>query len=191
MTRPRMVSGPRALGAGEIMERGTPPRQAQAWVLTAVAAFYRGHWDDVLTALDVAAQLPLDALYRQSLGGAAAQVAVHRDDRAAADRLLGGAGDIELVEGDARIQFECLLVAWALAAERDDIYTDLRAEWDIMRADARLRQHNVRRGTRGTCRRGGAAPGTGGAAGASWCWRCGMMACSGRDGDGCLTAAPA
>jgi DNA-binding CsgD family transcriptional regulator len=266
-----------------LMERGTPPRQAQAWVLTAVAAFYRGHWDDALTALEVAAQLPLDALYRQSLGGAAAQVAVHRDDRAAADRLLRGAGDIELTEGDARIQFECLVVAWALAAERAAapaealrrllsafdpdgtlefsrlgvastpwlpdvvrlalavgepdvasaaakicareavsqprpttkaaaqhcqglvdadpaavgaageifqsigyplfaaqalenaavlhaekgdldparaahrqaiaIYTDLRAEWDIMRADARLRQYKVRRGTRGTRRR--------------------------------------
>jgi DNA-binding CsgD family transcriptional regulator len=34
-----------------------------------------------------------------------------------------------------------------------DIYGDLRAEWDIIRADARLRQHNVRRGTRGARRR--------------------------------------
>jgi DNA-binding CsgD family transcriptional regulator len=266
-----------------LMERGTPPRQAQAWVLTAVAAFYRGHWDDTLIALDVAAQLPLDASYREFLGGAAAQVAVHRDDRAAANRLLHGAADIALVDREDRIQVECMVVAWALLAERDanpaealrrllsafdpdgtlefsrlgvtstpwlpdvvrlalavgepavasaavkvcareaaaqprpttkaaalhcqglldadptavraaaelfhsigyalfsgqafenaavlhaekgdidparlahrqavEIYGDLRAEWDIMRADARLRQHNVRRGTRGARRR--------------------------------------
>jgi DNA-binding CsgD family transcriptional regulator len=266
-----------------LMDRATLPRQAHAWVLTAVSAFYRGQWDDALVELEVAGQLPLDAAYRQYLGGAAAQMAVHRDDKAAADVYLRGAEDVELVDSEVRIQVECLLVAWALAAERDanpaealtrlrsafdpegtlefsrlgvtstpwlpdvvrlalavgepavataaakvcareadsqprpttkaaaqhcqglldadpsavlgaakifqsigfplftaqafenaavlhaeqgdlkqariahrqaiDIYSDLRAEWDIMRADARLRQHNIRRGTRGARRR--------------------------------------
>ena len=102
-----------------LMDRATLPRQAHAWVLTAVAAFYRGRWDDALVELEVAGQLPLDAEYRQYLGGAAAQVAVHRDDRAAADTFLRGAKDVELVDSEVRIQVECLLVAWALAAERD------------------------------------------------------------------------
>ena len=105
--------------AAALMERGTQPRQAHARVLSAVSAFYRGRWDDTLAELDIAAQLPLDASYRQYLGGAAAQVAVHRDDRAAADRYLRGAEDVKLVDTEVRIQIECLLVAWALAAERD------------------------------------------------------------------------
>ena len=33
------------------------------------------------------------------------------------------------------------------------IYNDLGAAWDIMRADTRLRQHDIRRGTRGSPRR--------------------------------------
>ncbi len=102
-----------------LMERGTPPRQAHARVLSAVSSFYRGRWDDALAELDIAAQLPLDASYRRYLGGPAAQMAVHRDDRAAADRYLRGAEDVKLTDSEVRIQVECLLVAWALAAERD------------------------------------------------------------------------
>lgn len=33
-----------------------------------------------------------------------------------------------------------------------DVYSELGADWDIMRADSRLRKRNIRRGTRSTRR---------------------------------------
>lgn len=102
-----------------LVERGTPPRQAYVRAYSALAAFTRGKWDDALAELDAAAQLTPDATYRQYLAGVAAQVAIHRDERVAADAYLHGAGDIQLTSGEVRIEVEFLLVAWALAAERD------------------------------------------------------------------------
>jgi DNA-binding CsgD family transcriptional regulator len=102
-----------------LVDRGTEPRQAHVRVLSALNAFYRGRWDDALAEVDAAAQLPLEAAYRQGLGGLAAQVAVHRDDRATADSCLRGVEDVELTDGEVRINVEFLLVARALAAERD------------------------------------------------------------------------
>jgi DNA-binding CsgD family transcriptional regulator len=102
-----------------MLDRGTEPRQAHVRVLTAVSKFHRGQWDDALTEAETAARLPLDAAYHQYLPGVLAQVAVHRDDRAAADDCLRGAEDIELVDTEVRIMIELLLDAWALAAERD------------------------------------------------------------------------
>jgi DNA-binding CsgD family transcriptional regulator len=102
-----------------LMERGTRPGQAQARVLNAVYAFYRGRWDDALADLDAVTKLPLEAVYRSFMRGLRAQVAVHRDDRAAADTCLRGAEDIQLSGREVRIETEFLLVARALAAERD------------------------------------------------------------------------
>ena len=102
-----------------IADRGTEPRQAHVRVLSAVYAVYRGRWDDALAEVETAGQLPLDAAYRQYLPGVTAQVAVHRDDRAAADASLRGAQAVQLGDTEVRILVEFLLVAWALAAERD------------------------------------------------------------------------
>jgi hypothetical protein len=102
-----------------LVERGSPPRQSHVRAFTATFAFHRGRWDEALTDLDAAAQLTRDATYRQYLGGVGAHVAIHRDDRAAADEYLCGAADIQLIDGDVRLEVEFLLVAWALAAERD------------------------------------------------------------------------
>lgn len=103
-----------------LIDRGTPPRQAYVRAFSAVHQFHRGRWDDALAELDAAAQLPIDATYRHYLDGVAAQVALHRDDRAAADAYLRGAADIKLTEGEVRLEVEFLLVAWALAAEREN-----------------------------------------------------------------------
>jgi DNA-binding CsgD family transcriptional regulator len=102
-----------------LVERGTPPRQAQVRAFSAMYSFYRGRWDDALADLDAAAQLQLDVGYRPYLRGLAALVAVHRDDQAAADVCLRGADDIRLTDAEVPIEIEFLLVAWALAAERD------------------------------------------------------------------------
>lgn len=102
-----------------LVDRGTPPRQAYVRAFCAQMAFLLGRWDDALADLDAAAELTPDATYRQYLGGIGAQIAVHRDDRAAADGYLRGAGDITLADGEMRVELEFLLVAWALAAERD------------------------------------------------------------------------
>jgi DNA-binding CsgD family transcriptional regulator len=69
--------------------------------------------------VETAERLPLDAAYRQFLPGVVAQIAVHRDDRAAADMSLRGAENVELVDTEVRMLIEFLLVAWALSAERD------------------------------------------------------------------------
>lgn len=100
-------------------DRGTEPRQAHVKVLSAVFGVYRGRWDDALAEVETAERLPLDAAYRRYLPGVVAQVAVHRDDRAAAATSLRGAEDAELVDTEVQILIEFLLVAWALAAERD------------------------------------------------------------------------
>jgi DNA-binding CsgD family transcriptional regulator len=105
--------------AAALVDRGTPPRQAYVRAFTAIHNFHRGRWDDALAELDAAAQLTPDTTHRQYLDGVAAQVAVHRDDRAAADAYLRGVEDIQLTGGEIRIEVEYLLVAWALAAERD------------------------------------------------------------------------
>lgn len=102
-----------------LVERGSPPRQSHVRAFTATFAFHRGRWDEALADLDAAAQLTRDATYRQYLGGVGAHVAIHRGDRAAADEYLRGAADIQLIDDDVRIEVEFLLVAWALAAERD------------------------------------------------------------------------
>jgi DNA-binding CsgD family transcriptional regulator len=102
-----------------LAQRATPPRQAHVKVLNAVYAVYRGRWNEALAESEAAAELPLDAVYRRYLDGVMAQVAVHRDDRRAADVHLSGAEDVELTQGEVRILAEFLVVAWALAAERD------------------------------------------------------------------------
>jgi DNA-binding CsgD family transcriptional regulator len=102
-----------------LADRGTEPRQAHVRVLSAVYAVYRGRWDEALAEAETAGRLPLDASYRRYLPGVVAQVAVHRDDRAAADASLSGAEDVRLVDTEVRILIEFLLVAWALTAERN------------------------------------------------------------------------
>jgi DNA-binding CsgD family transcriptional regulator len=102
-----------------LVDRGTPPRQAYVRAFLALHAFQRGRWDDALAELDAAGQLPFDASYQRYVCGVGAQVALHRDDRRAADEYLRDAADAWPAEGDLRIDVEYLLVAWALAAERD------------------------------------------------------------------------
>jgi DNA-binding CsgD family transcriptional regulator len=102
-----------------LADRGTEPRQAHLRVLSAVAALYRGRWDDALAEAETAERMPLDAAYRKYLPGLTAQVAVHRDDRAVADASLRGAEDVQLSDTEVRMLMEFLLDAWALAAERD------------------------------------------------------------------------
>ena len=102
-----------------LADRGTEPRQAHLRVLSAVAALYRGRWDDVLAEVETAERLPLDAAYRKYLPGLTAQVAVHRDDRATVGASLRGAEDLRLIDTEVRMLIEFQLVAWALAAERD------------------------------------------------------------------------
>jgi DNA-binding CsgD family transcriptional regulator len=102
-----------------IADRGTEPRQAYLWVLSAVYAVYRGRWDDAVAAAETAARLPLEASVRPYLAGIVAQVAVHRDDRVTAETSLRGAEDVTLVDSEVRLLVEFLLDAWALAAERN------------------------------------------------------------------------
>jgi DNA-binding CsgD family transcriptional regulator len=89
-------------------------RSFSAWF-----AFQRARWDDALAELDAAAQLAPE-IYRQYLGGVAAQVAFHRDDRPAAAEYLRVAAEIlPLMGGEIRLEVGYMLVAWALTAERD------------------------------------------------------------------------
>jgi len=106
-------------GVAALADRGTEPRQAHVRVLSAVYAVYRGRWDDALAEVETAERLPLDAAYRRFLPGVVAQVAVHRDDQAAVAASLRGVEDVELGDTEVRLLIEFLLVAWALAAERD------------------------------------------------------------------------
>jgi DNA-binding CsgD family transcriptional regulator/tetratricopeptide (TPR) repeat protein len=105
--------------AATLVERGTPPRQAYLRAFSALHAFHRGRWDDALAELDGAAQLTVNATYRQYLSGIAALVAFHRDDREAVDAYLRGVANIQLPDGEIRMEVEFMLVAQALAAERD------------------------------------------------------------------------
>jgi DNA-binding CsgD family transcriptional regulator len=85
----------------------------------AQAHFGWGRWDEALVELQAADDLPLSVEYRLCTRGMRALIAVHRDDRAAADAQLRGVADLKLANGDRRIYAEFLVEAWALAAERD------------------------------------------------------------------------
>jgi DNA-binding CsgD family transcriptional regulator len=100
-------------------DRGTAPCRAHLRALSAVHAVYRGRWDDALAEAESAERLPLDTAYRRYLPGVIAQIAVHRDDHVAADLSLRDAENAQLVDTEVRVLIEFLLVAWALAAERD------------------------------------------------------------------------
>jgi DNA-binding CsgD family transcriptional regulator len=105
--------------AAALVERGTPSRQAHVRAFSATHAFHRGWWDDALAELDPA-QLTHDGTnLPRYVCGVGALVAVHRDDRVAADAYLRDAEDLQPTGGEVRLEVEHLLVAWALAAERD------------------------------------------------------------------------
>jgi DNA-binding CsgD family transcriptional regulator/tetratricopeptide (TPR) repeat protein len=101
-----------AARAAALVEHGTPPCQAYVRHFLALHAFHRGRWEDALAELDAAGS-------QQHVCGVGAQVAFHRDDRAAADEYFRGAAGIQLPDGEIRLEVEYLLVAVALAAERD------------------------------------------------------------------------
>jgi hypothetical protein len=116
----RPVEADRIFGQVSVLaERGTPPRQAYALLCSALYGFYRGRWDEALADVDAALNLPLDDVYREHVGGLVAIVAVHRGDRATASEHLRQANDVRLVDSEARMVIEFLLVAWALTAEQE------------------------------------------------------------------------
>jgi DNA-binding CsgD family transcriptional regulator len=117
----RPVDADRAIGRALILAEQTaaPPRLAYLRVAAAGLHFDWGRWDEALAELQAVEELPLDANYRLLARGARALIAIHRDDREAADAQLHGVEDLQHASGDLRICAEYILGAWALAAERD------------------------------------------------------------------------
>ena len=117
----RPVEAERTLGRALMLaeQAGTPPRLANLRVHVAEAHFYRGRWDEALAELQAADDLLLNVESRLFARGMRALIAVHRDDRAAANAQLSGVEDRKLADGDLRIYGEFLSLAWALAAEGD------------------------------------------------------------------------
>jgi DNA-binding CsgD family transcriptional regulator len=101
---------------------GAPPlRQATMHLHAADHNFFGGRWDDALAELDVAADILPSHVPSRSvwLHGLGALIAVHRDDRAALGRHRRAVADLDLSAGERRHHAGYLLVARALAAERD------------------------------------------------------------------------
>jgi DNA-binding CsgD family transcriptional regulator len=117
----RPAEAERTLGRALMLaeQAGTPPRLASLRLRVAEARYYRGRWDEALAELQAADDLPLNANNRLYTRGIRALIAVHRDDRAAADAQLRGVEDLKLANGELRVPAEVVLLARALAAERD------------------------------------------------------------------------
>ncbi|MEU0154098.1 helix-turn-helix transcriptional regulator [Micromonospora fulviviridis] len=100
-------------------QAGPPPRLGGLRAQAASHNFYRGRWDEALAELQAADGLPLAVNLRPLLRGVRALIALHRDDRATAERQLHGVEDLSLSDGEVREHAGLLLGAWALAAERE------------------------------------------------------------------------
>ncbi|WP_107074281.1 LuxR family transcriptional regulator [Micromonospora sp. MH33] len=98
---------------------GTPPRLGHLRAKIADYSFYRGRWDEALAELQAAADLPVDMTYRLAGRGVRALIAVHRDDLPAAEREFFGVEELTSPGNGLRLYADLLLVAWALAAERE------------------------------------------------------------------------
>ncbi|MEU4645516.1 AAA family ATPase [Micromonospora sp. NPDC023814] len=98
---------------------GTPPRLANLRAQIADYSFYRGRWDEALAELQAAADLPTDMAYRLAGRGVGALIAVHRDDRPAAEQEFSGIEELTSPANALRLYADLVLVAWALAAERE------------------------------------------------------------------------
>ncbi|MFG1954586.1 AAA family ATPase [Micromonospora sp. NPDC048830] len=98
---------------------GTPPRLGHLRAKIADYSFYRGRWDEALAELQASADLPTDMTYRLAGRGVRALIAVHRDDLPAAEREFVGIEELTSPGNGLRLYADLLLVAWALAAERE------------------------------------------------------------------------
>jgi tetratricopeptide (TPR) repeat protein len=98
---------------------GTPPRLANLRAQIADYSFYRGRWDEALTELQAAADLPTDTAYRLAGRGVGALIAVHRDDRQAAEQEFSDIEELTSPANALRLYADLVLVAWALTAERE------------------------------------------------------------------------
>ncbi len=141
----RPVEADRIFGQVSVLaERGTLPRQAYVLMCSALYGFFRGRWDVALAEVNAALDLPLDDVYRQHLGGLVAILAVHRGDRTTANEHVRRANNVRLVDSEARMVIEFLVVAWALAAEQDgnpaEALTRIRSTFD---PDATLEFSNL------------------------------------------------
>jgi DNA-binding CsgD family transcriptional regulator len=132
----RFDESDRAVGhALDEAERAAMPRRvALIRLMAAEGHFYAGRWDDALAELGAAADWEYNVTMGLDLNGLAALIAFHRDDRTTVANqheiqpLLSAAGE-------QRYHARYLLVAWALAAERDgqpgEALARLRAVYDL------------------------------------------------------------
>jgi DNA-binding CsgD family transcriptional regulator/tetratricopeptide (TPR) repeat protein len=112
-----------AIAAGRqalvLAEQAGLPRQATIRAFLAHRYFELGQWDDALAELESAADLPGPSYLPVMVHGIAALIAGHRDDRATAAEHLAAVRDLA-IGGAARPNAHFLLLAQALAAERDE-----------------------------------------------------------------------
>ncbi|GGM03537.1 AAA family ATPase [Dactylosporangium sucinum] len=97
----------------------SPPRLAQLRLTTAERWYANGHWDEALAELHATDATLLNRARQILRDGLLALIAIHRDDRGTAKQLLRDADDLVLLPGEESDIGRYLLVAHALAAERD------------------------------------------------------------------------
>jgi hypothetical protein len=109
------VEADRALGRALMLaeQAGTPSRLAAKRMRVGEAHFHWGRWDEALSELQAADDLPLDVGHRLFARGIRALIAVHRDDRPATDAHLYGVEDLKITSGYVRVNAEHLMGAWA------------------------------------------------------------------------------
>lgn len=117
----RLAEADRVLGQAVALaeQAGTAQRLAALRVQAAEYCFYIGRWDDAVAELQAAADLVSGVAQRLVLRGLGALIAVHRDDRTTMSEDLRAVQDVQLTAGEMRYHAQFLLVARALAAERD------------------------------------------------------------------------
>ena len=99
-------------------EQSGTPRLAKIRGFLAHAYFETGQWDDALAELEPVADVPAPAHFLVTVHGLSALIAVHRDDRDAADQHLRATRDL-VIDPATRANAHFLLLARALIAEQD------------------------------------------------------------------------
>lgn len=99
--------------------QGTSQLVAQLRVSRAEWLLVRGRWDEALPELDAAQAVEMAEMRRFTQVGLRALIALHRDDQAELAPGLRLADAVDLGEPGWSLHSWHLMVAWALAAERD------------------------------------------------------------------------
>jgi DNA-binding CsgD family transcriptional regulator len=132
-----------------LAEQTGTPRLASICISAAEHYFEVGQWDDAITVLETASELPCEDQVMIRVHRLTAQIAAHRNDWDTAEAHLAAGRDQALRSGDVRQAARYLFAVEALAAERAtqtgeaEAVTALAQCLDPVAADHMMERHRI------------------------------------------------